>query len=61
MDAVPELIAEDFGGGKLKQQDALGNFANPDKIAMPDSWPRRLARNRPGYMLGTKSMDGRMS
>ncbi len=37
MAAVPELIAEDFGGGKLKQQDALGNFANPDKIATPDN------------------------
>lgn len=37
MAAVPELVAEDFGGGKLKQQDALGNFANPDKIATPDN------------------------
>jgi uncharacterized protein len=37
MAAVPELISEDFGGGKLRQQDALGNFANPDKIATPDN------------------------
>lgn len=29
MAVVPELIAEEFGGGKRKQQDALGNFANP--------------------------------
>ncbi len=28
MAAVPEPIAEDFGGGKLKQQDALGNLTN---------------------------------
>jgi uncharacterized protein len=37
MAAVPELISEDLGGGKLKQQDALGNYANPDKIATPDN------------------------
>ncbi len=37
MAAVPALVSEDLGGGKLKQQDALGNFANPDKIATPDN------------------------
>ena len=37
MAAVPELISEDLGGGKLRQQDVLGNFANPDKIATPDN------------------------
>lgn len=37
MAAVPELVSEDLGGGKLKAQDALGNFANPDKIATPDN------------------------
>jgi hypothetical protein len=37
MAAVPALVSEDFGGGKLKQQDALGNFANPDKVATPDN------------------------
>jgi secreted PhoX family phosphatase len=37
MAAVPELISEDFGGGKLKQQDALGNFANPNKVSCPDN------------------------
>ena len=37
MAAVPELIGEDFGGGKLKLQDSLGNYANPDKIATPDN------------------------
>jgi len=37
MAAVPELISEDLGGGKRKQQDALGNYANPDKIATPDN------------------------
>jgi secreted PhoX family phosphatase len=37
MAAVPALISEDLGGGKFKQQDALGNFANPDKIATPDN------------------------
>jgi hypothetical protein len=37
MAAVPELVSEDLGGGKMKAQDALGNFANPDKIATPDN------------------------
>ena len=37
MAAVPELVSEDLGGGKFKQQDALGNFANPDRIATPDN------------------------
>jgi len=37
MAAVPALISEDFGGGKFKAQDALGNYANPDKIATPDN------------------------
>ena len=37
MAAVPALVSEDFGGGKLKQQDALGNYANPDRIATPDN------------------------
>jgi uncharacterized protein len=37
MAAVPALISEDLGGGKLKQQDAIGNFAHPDKIATPDN------------------------
>ncbi|MGE0311766.1 MAG: PhoX family phosphatase [Lautropia sp.] len=37
MKAVPELVSEDLGGGKLKAQDALGNFANPDRIATPDN------------------------
>ena len=37
MAAVPELVAEDFGGGRRRQQDALGNYANPDRIATPDN------------------------
>jgi secreted PhoX family phosphatase len=37
MAAVPELVSEDLGGGKFAQQDALGNFANPDRIATPDN------------------------
>jgi len=37
MAAVPALVAEDFGGGKRRQQDALGNYANPDRIATPDN------------------------
>ena len=37
MAPVPALVSEDFGGGKLKAQDALGNFANPDRIATPDN------------------------
>ena len=37
MAAVPALVSEDLGGGAKKQQDALGSFANPDKIATPDN------------------------
>ena len=37
MAAVPALISDDLGGGKFKAQDALGNFANPDRIATPDN------------------------
>jgi uncharacterized protein len=37
MAAVPELVAADFGGGRRKQQDALGNYADPDRVAMPDN------------------------
>ena len=37
MAAVPELVAEDFGGGKRRQQDALGNYAHPDRVATPDN------------------------
>lgn len=37
MAAVPELVAEDLGGGKFKARDALGNFAHPDKVASPDN------------------------
>jgi len=37
MAAVPALISEDLGGGAKKQQDALGNFANADRIATPDN------------------------
>ncbi len=37
MAAVPALVSEDLGGGKLRQQDALGNYANPDRIATPDN------------------------
>lgn len=37
MAAVPALISEDLGGKAKAQQDALGNFANPDKIATPDN------------------------
>ena len=37
MTAVPALISEDLGGGKFKQQDMLGNFANAEKIATPDN------------------------
>jgi hypothetical protein len=37
MAAVSALVSEDLGGGKFKQQDALGNYANPDKIATPDN------------------------
>jgi hypothetical protein len=37
MAAIPALVAQDFGGGKRKQQDALGNYANPDRVATPDN------------------------
>ena len=37
MAAVPALISEDLGGGKFKAQDALGNYANANKIATPDN------------------------
>lgn len=37
MAAVPALVAEDFGGGRRKRQDALGNYANPERIATPDN------------------------
>jgi hypothetical protein len=37
MAAVPELVAADLGGGKRRQQDALGNFADPDRVATPDN------------------------
>ncbi|WP_339939893.1 PhoX family protein [Undibacterium luofuense] len=37
MAPVPALVSEDLGGGAKKQQDALGNFAHPDKIATPDN------------------------
>jgi hypothetical protein len=37
VDMAPLVISEDFGGAKLAQQDAIGNFANPDKIATPDN------------------------
>lgn len=37
MAAVPRLVAEDFGGGKRRRQDAAGNYANPDRIATPDN------------------------
>jgi len=37
MAAIPALISEDFGGKAKSKQDALGNFANPDKIATPDN------------------------
>lgn len=37
MAAVPELVAEDFGGARRAQQDALGNFANPERVASPDN------------------------
>ncbi len=37
MSAVSALISEDLGGGAKKAQDALGNFANKDKIATPDN------------------------
>lgn len=37
MAPVPALVSEDLGGGKFKAQDALGNFAHPDKVATPDN------------------------
>ncbi|SMF70069.1 hypothetical protein SAMN06295900_11623 [Trinickia caryophylli] len=37
MAAISALTSEDLGGAKMAQQDALGNFANPDKIATPDN------------------------
>lgn len=37
MAAVPGLVARDYGGGRRRQQDALGNFADPDRIATPDN------------------------
>ncbi|MGN6702447.1 MAG: PhoX family protein [Burkholderiaceae bacterium] len=37
MAPVPALVSADFCGGKLKQQDSLGNFADPDRIATPDN------------------------
>jgi secreted PhoX family phosphatase len=37
MAAVPELVARDFGSGSGRRQDALGNFADPDRVATPDN------------------------
>jgi hypothetical protein len=37
MAAVPELVADDFGGGKRRRQDALGNYADPERVATPDN------------------------
>jgi hypothetical protein len=37
MAPVPGLVARDFGGGKRRQQDAVGNFADPERIANPDN------------------------
>ncbi len=37
MAPVPALVSEDLGGGPKKAQDALGNYANPDKVATPDN------------------------
>ncbi len=37
MAAVPALVAEDFGGGRRRRQDALGNYADPERVAMPDN------------------------
>lgn len=34
---VTALISEDYGNAKLARQDAIGNYANPDKIATPDN------------------------
>jgi hypothetical protein len=37
MAAVPELVAADYGGGRRRRQDALGNYAHPDRVATPDN------------------------
>ncbi len=37
MAAVPELVADDLGGGKRRRQDALGNYADPERVANPDN------------------------
>jgi hypothetical protein len=38
MSAVPELVAADYGNAAgRRRQDALGNFADPDRIAGPDN------------------------
>lgn len=43
MAAVPALVARDYGGDAAnpyptkKAQDALGNFADPDRVASPDN------------------------
>jgi uncharacterized protein len=37
MAAVPELVAVDYGGGRRKRQDALGNYADPEHISGPDN------------------------
>lgn len=37
MAPVPALVAHDFGGGRYRAQDALGNFADPDRISQPDN------------------------
>jgi uncharacterized protein len=37
MAAVPELVAADFGGGRRRGQDTLGNYADPQRLAGPDN------------------------
>jgi secreted PhoX family phosphatase len=37
MAAVPALVAEDFGGAPHRRQDALGNTADPERLATPDN------------------------
>jgi len=37
MAAVPALVAADLGGGRRRAQDALGNYADPDRVATPDN------------------------
>jgi hypothetical protein len=37
MAPVPALVSEDLGGGRRRAQDALGNFAHPDRISQPDN------------------------